>query len=131
MSTYETTDKNGDRVSVSGRDKNILLSIYTWLDSIASNEEWEEFWLKNYEVQTPGEFSSNRKILWIREDNKWFYTDMHEVHVYPTTEAIEKLMAEAIEQVKAEQTKKSKFLETLTPQKAKELLELFSCFEWL
>jgi hypothetical protein len=127
---YSTKNAKGEFISVNGREKNLLLSIYGCLDIIAESEEWEDFWKKEYNIDPPGEYSSNRKVLWILEDKKWVYPDMHEVDISLPSEVVENLIKEAIELVKSEQKRKSKFLESLTPQKAREFLELFNAFEW-
>jgi hypothetical protein len=131
MSAYTTKDKDGSLVTISGREKNLLISVYQIIDSIASEPEWEIYWKQKYAVQPVNEFSNSRKLLWITEEHKWLYTDMHKVNVYPTCEIVEQLIAKAIDEVRTAQTRRSKFLDNLAPQRARELLELFNCFEWI
>ena len=53
------------------------------------------------------------------------------MEVEPSSEVIEKFLVLAIEMVKESQKKASKFLDSLTPQKARILLEIFGCFEFI
>ena len=87
MYKYRTNYK-GTLYEVSGRDKNLLISIYENMDTIAYKEEWEAFWKDKYNIEPMNEFSSNRKFLWSLEENKWCYTDMHNVEVYPDQKTI-------------------------------------------
>lgn len=131
MSIYTAKDQDGKVININGREKNILLSIYQTLDSIALRPEWEDFWTQTYAVKPPSNFSNNRKLLWISEERRWLYTDMHEVDVCLSNETIEKLLADAICEVRIEQKRRSKLLDALTPHEARKLLELFNCFDWI
>lgn len=129
-SYYQAKDSQGNIYQVTGREKNLLLSIYAEIDDIAMDEEWDDFWLDTHKLKPMNEYSSNRKFLWIREENKWLYTDMR-IDAEPSSEVLEKFLALAIERVKNSQKKASKFLDSLTPQKARILLEVFNCFEFI
>lgn len=129
-SYYQTKDSKGNIYQVTGREKNLLLSIYTEIDHIAMDKKWDSFWLDKYKLKPMNEYSSNRKFLWTRDENKWLYTDMR-MEVEASSEVIEIFLALAIEIVKNSQKKASKFLDSLTPQKARILLEVFNCFEFI
>ena len=129
-SHYQAKDPQENIYQVTGREKNLLLSIYAEIDDIAMDEEWDDFWLDTHKLEPMNEYSSNRKFLWTREENKWLYTDM-KIDVETSSEVIEKFLALAIERVKNSQKKASKFLDSLTPQKARILLEVFNCFEFI
>lgn len=129
-SYYQAKDSQGNIYQVTGREKNLLLSIYAEIDAIAMDEKWDTFWLETHKLKPMNEYSSNRKFLWIREENKWLYTDMR-IDVEPSSEVIEKFLVLAIEIVKGSQKKASKFLDSLTPQEARILLEVFNCFEFI
>lgn len=129
-SHYQAKDSQGNIYQVTGREKNLLLSIYAEIDHIAMDEKWDGFWLDKYKLEPMNEYSSNRKFLWTLNENKWLYTDMR-MEVEPSSEVIENFLALAIEMVKDSQKKASKFLDSLTPQKARILLEVFNCFEFI
>jgi len=129
-SYYQAKDSQGNIYQVTGREKNLLLSIYAEIDGIAMDEKWDDFWLGTHKLEPMNDYSSNRKFLWIREEKKWLYTDMR-MEVEPSSEVIEKFLVLAIEMVKNSQKKASKFLDSLTPQKARILLEVFGCFEFI
>jgi|688.fasta_scaffold322395_2 hypothetical protein len=129
-SCYQSKDSQGNIYQVTGREKNLLLAIYAEIDHIAMDEKWNDFWFATYKLKPMNDYSSNRKFLWIKEENKWVYTDM-KMEVEPSSEVIEKFLVLAIEMVKESQKKASKFLDSLTPQKARILLEIFGCFEFI
>jgi hypothetical protein len=129
-SYYQAEDSQGNIYQVTGREKNLLLSIYAEIDCIAMDEKWDDFWLDTHKLKPMNEYSSNRKFLWVQEENKWLYTDIR-MEIQPSSEVIEKFLVLAIEMVKDGQKKASKFLDSLTPQKARILLEVFNCFEFI
>ncbi len=129
-SHYSTKDCQGNIYQVTDREKSLLLSIYAEIDDIAMDEEWNNYWSDAYKLESMNEYSNNRKFLWTREENKWLYTDM-EIEIEPSSEVVEKFLALAIEIVKEDQKKVSKFLDSLTPHKTRILLEVFDCFEFI
>jgi hypothetical protein len=130
MGTYFAKGHNGTEVSISGQAKNQLLNVFGRVMSIAATEKWVAFWQEEYDAPLPGEYDSWRKLLWIRQEKRWFFTDVSTVMVYPSDEHVEALLGEAIEEERAELRKLSAFLETLTASRARELLEAFSCFNF-
>ncbi|MCX5964822.1 MAG: hypothetical protein NT070_17300 [Cyanobacteria bacterium] len=129
-SHYQTKDSQGNIYQVTDREKSLLLSIYEEIDDIAMDEEWNDFWSDAHKLEPMNEYSNNRKFLWTREENKWLYTDM-EIEIEPSSEVVEKFLALAIEIVKDDHKKVSNFLDSLTPQKTRILLEVFDCFEFI
>ncbi|GFE72243.1 hypothetical protein [Chroococcus sp. FPU101] len=128
MSKYQTYYQN-KVIEVTGREKNLLRAIYERMDAIAASQEWEAFWKDKYNTNPMNDWSRNRKFLWQREEDKWCYTDLDDVEIYLDSKTVEQFLEKAIESVKNEQKQKSKFLENLTPEIARQILEAFNCFD--
>ena len=130
MGIYFAKEHDGTEISLSDQAKNQLLNVFARVMPIAAAEKWVAFWQKEYRAPLPGEYDSWRKLLWIRQEKRWCFTDVSTVMVYPSDEHIEALLGEAIEEERAELKKRSTFLETLTASRTRELLEAFSCFNF-
>lgn len=130
MGTYTASRRNQPEISISGQAKNQLLNVFGRVKHIAATDKWVSFWQEQYDAPLPGEYDSWRKLLWIREEERWCFTDITTVMLYPSNEHVEALLEEAIAEERAELKKRSTFLETLSASRARELLEVFDCFSF-
>ena len=107
---------------VNGRDRNLIEKIYIEMDAIAREPEWDEYWSKRG-LKEPDESTPNRKFIYNAKE--WTYGSPGETTTLDIS-TTNKFVSLALEKVKAELTRRSKLLSTISPDNLRYLIEKFS-----
>lgn len=107
---------------VNGRDRNLIEKVYSAMDTIAYQQEWEQYWSKKG-LKEPDNSTPNRKFIY--DAKEWTYGSPHETTSLDIS-TINQFVSLALENVKVELTRKSKLLSTISPDNLRYLIEKFS-----